>query len=240
MVWKLFKLLIPCLLSLFIFSCNDCVTGRGELHEEERLMPEFSALSNDVAANIIIRPVGNRQSQGVLINAQQQIVPLISAKVVDGTLNISSVDCYNATESVEIIIYTNHLRAINFSGSGNVRSELTLSDPLVDIIHSGSGNIDFTVDCGQIRVELLGSGEIRSKGRAEAGSINLSGSGKVDFGGVVFNTIKAELNGSGNIECRVNENADFTLNGSGNILYSGEAVNIITNNNGSGEISHIQ
>jgi hypothetical protein len=202
-----------------LVSCSDCVSGSGEIHQEERLMPTFSALSSQVAANVTIKPRGDRPAAGIVINAQPQIMPLITASVVEGVLRIASAQCYNSTLPVEIIVYTDSLHAIDFSGSGN---------------------LEFLMDGTWIRTELLGSGDIRSSGRADQASINLSGSGNVYFGELVVNKTQAELNGSGNIECQVNEYADFSLNGSGNILYSGTAKNITTQNNGSGEIRHIQ
>jgi hypothetical protein len=223
-----------------LVSCSDCVSGSGEIHQEERLMPTFSALSSQVAANVTIKPRGDRPAAGIVINAQPQIMPLITASVVEGVLRIASAQCYNSTLPVEIIVYTDSLHAIDFSGSGNIRSELVLGPSVVDIIHSGSGNLEFLMDGTWVRTELLGSGDIRSSGRADQASINLSGSGNVYFGELVVNKTQAELNGSGNIECQVNEYADFSLNGSGNILYSGTAKNITTQNNGSGEIRHIQ
>jgi hypothetical protein len=239
----LFRLLIFFLTFLPLISlnsCSDCVHGSGQLHEEERLLPDFDVLQSDLAADILIRPAGDRPGPGIVIRAQQNLMPLILASVENNALKLSSASCYFNAEPVTIIVYTDSLRAIDLGGSGDISCEMTLKSPKTDIVLSGSGNISFPYSGESLNIELAGSGHIMAEGNAQAVKLHLSGSGNLDTKKVVAQTVVAEINGSGNIECFVNEKAEFTLNGSGNILYQGNNTQITTRNNGSGEIRHIQ
>lgn len=221
-------------------ACSDCVQGSGEIHEEERLLPDFSALRSELAADILIRTADGRSGPGIVIQAQQNLMPLILASVENNALRLSSSACYSNSQPVTIIVYTDSLRAINLAGSGDITSEITLNATQSDIVLSGSGNISFPCSVEAVNLELAGSGNIRVSGNAQVAIMNISGSGNIDAKNVVAQSVVAEINGSGNIECFVNEKADFTLNGSGNILYQGNSTQIATKQNGSGEIRHIQ
>jgi hypothetical protein len=234
------KTLLYCTLLLILGSCGDCVSGTGEIHEEERLMPKFSALSTEVQANVIIRSDSGRAAPGIVIRAQQEILPLLTATVEEGTLRIRSARCYSADVPVEIIVYSGKLHALDLAGAGNVKSEITFLGDTVDLLLGGAGELDIPVNAGLLRVELNGSGNVRCSGNTDRLTIHLDGSGNIGMHNVSAGAIEAVLNGSGNIECHVREKADFTVNGSGNILYSGSDRNITTQNNGSGEIRHIE
>lgn len=192
------------------------IIGSGKVSGETRDVAEFTAVelagSGDV--NILL---GNGQS--VNVQSDDNIVPLIETKVVNGTLVVSMKPLTNVTTSSGIVV-TVVMKALQ---------HLTLS---------GSGNIHVGEMSGpELAVDLPGSGSITVMGRADRVNISLAGSGNVFCEGLKASSANVRLNGSGNVTVYTDKSLDASLTGSGSIHYSGEPAQVTKSITGSGTIT---
>ncbi len=194
----------------------NSVVGSGKVTSETRNVAPFSAVelagSGDV--NILL---GDGQSMNV--QADDNIMPLIETKVVNGTLVVSTKPFTNirATNSIVVTVVMKSLQHLKLSGSGNINVG-QMSGP-------------------ELAVDLLGSGNIRVEGKAERVNISLPGSGNVFCDGLTARDAIVRLNGSGNVTVYADKSIDASLLGSGSIRYSGEPAQVSKSITGSGTIT---
>ena len=86
-----------------------------------------------------------------------------------------------------------------------------------------------------IDIVVTGSGDVNISGKALRGDYRLTGSGDIDAEDLRVNECYITSSGSGNIECYVYDLLDVIITGSGDVYYSG-SPEIIEKNTGSGEL----
>jgi len=197
------------------FSPN-IVVGSGKLVRETRNASSFSSVVLQGSANVDIT-FGATES--VVVEADDNILPLIETKVQNGQLIIStkSNTSINSTNPVRVSVTMNALKGVTLSGSGNIDVTQMAGDSLT--------------------VTLPGSGNISVTGTATTVNISLSGSGNVYCSGLHAKSATVRLNGSGNVEVFANQNLDARILGSGTIHYGGNPAQISKNISGSGSIT---
>lgn len=128
----------------------------------------------------------------------------ITKTVLSGSGNIVFKDAMSSLKTAEI------------SGSGNITSSLSTTYTNLDLIVSGSGNINFN-------------------GKATDAKAVVSGSGKINLGDLESQNADALVSGSGDITVKAVKKLDAAISGSGNIFYFG-TPDLKTNITGSGKV----
>ncbi len=192
------------------------VVGSGHVISESRTVAEFTAVELQGSADVTVVP-GSKQS--VVVEADDNIVPLIETTVNNGTLVIGT------------------RPSTSFSTPNRVQVTVTMNNPN-HVALSGSGSLNVSGVTGpDITVDLAGSGEITVTGTADRVTINLPGSGNVDCDGLKARSAKVTLMGSGTILVYASESLDANILGSGTIRYSGNPAQVTKQISGSGTIS---
>ncbi len=197
-------------------SAPNRVMGSGKVTSEQREVAEFTAveLAGSADVNILL---GNAQS--VNVQSDDNIVPLIETKVVNGKLYISTKPLTNITTSngIVVTVVMKSLQRLTLSGSGNMNvGEMTGPE---------------------LAVELPGSGNIRVVGKADRVKVSLAGSGNVFCDSLTASDATVRLNGSGNVKVYAAKSIDASILGSGSIQYSGEPAQVTKSITGSGSIT---
>ncbi len=226
--------------SLVIQSCMpECIDGNGQYATEQRLVTPFYGVEN--ATSFDVEVVADT-FYSVEVTADDNILPLINTYVRGGNLMIDSDYslCFNSG-SVFIEIHMPSIDNIVLDGSGNMDvSNFDCSDLYIE--NSGSGNIDLIdiYSTATVEIENNGSGNISIMGKAITGDYDLNGSGSIYADDLLVNECYADNSGSGDIHCFAYDLLDATINGSGDIIYSGSPDVIHQDDNGSGDIRGIR
>ena len=230
-----------CLSAIFMLgSCGSCVTGTGAVQEEERILQEFTAITLNCSADVIIRDRIMDEKNKVVIKAQPNILPLITAKVSGGELKLDIEGCTSTSEAIEIWVYVDDISKISNEGSGNIISENALHADRFEVNHNSSGNMQLIIKANRVDVNQDGSGKIKLDGNANMIDIDHSSSGECDAMALHAEEAKVNLNGSGNVSVFASKEMDLRLDGSGSILYGGKPGKLNTKDDGSGEIHEAQ
>ncbi len=223
-----------------ILGCRDCVTGAGEVQNEDRLLQTFTAIELNCGADIIIRHKSADEKNNVIVQAQPNLLPLITTKISGNALEIDIEGCTKTTKPIVIFVNIDKLDKIINDGSGNIRCDEELVSEAFEIVNNGSGNVTVQLRTNDLEVHLNGSGVIQVSGNANKVDIDHNGSGSIEALSLEANEGEVNLNGSGTVTVFATKEMNLELNGSGSIYYGGKPEKLNTKKNGSGEIHEAQ
>ncbi len=198
-------------------TCNIAssgVQGSGVAASEVRQVAEFAQvqLTGSVAVEVEVGPTAS-----VRVEADDNIVPLITTAVVGSTLKIATSRGFSTDQPVKVTVSVPRLLGVEHSGSGSI------------YVHG--------IDSEQFAVKLQGSGSIRLAGRTDTLAATLDGSGALAAADLVADRVTVDLAGSGAAEVHARERLVVAIAGSGSVRYAGDPPDITRNIHGSGAIT---
>ena len=210
------KLLLIFTLPMLLLSCGkeyQTLVGKGELESETRMVEEFSNVKSTIAANI---QIFESDEYKVIVTLQKNLIPYLETTVKNGVLSISFDDYSVSTNKpISIDIYTPSLNEFTLTGSGDVTSEL----PLSNINLTSSGNFNCVGEVDNLNITLSGSGNFHLFDMpAVNADIALTGSGNIYV--TVIENLKVTITGSGNVYYKGNPSINTSILGSGNVINS--------------------
>lgn len=198
-------------------ACNFIsagVQGSGVQAREERQVPAFEQVELDGSAAVEIE-VGRARS--VRIEADDNIIPLITTEVAGKTLKISSHGSYSTSNPVKVWISLPRLVGVAADGSGSIHARGIAAD--------------------NFAARLEGSGSIQLAGTADALVASIDGSGSLAALALVVARVTVSVEGSGGAEVSAHEKVTAAINGSGSVRYTGGAKDVTETVAGSGTVT---
>lgn len=189
------------------------VRGSGQPGREARKVASFSeiSLAGSMALEVTVGP-----ATSVVVTGDANVVPLVRTAVRGDRLLIDTRESYSSQQPLVVRVTTPRLTALASSGSGDSTVRGT-----------AGANLDLLVS---------GSGEIDAAGRTERLVARVTGSGAIEAAGLTAAQARASVSGSGDIELTVTEALDASVSGSGRIRYRGNPAKIARRVSGSGDI----
>lgn len=203
-------------------SCKKDTVGHGPLVTETRAVQHFTGIDLQMNGNVYYT-VGTERK--VEITARQSIHSLLETTIIDNrlVLRYRNGKTYDADESIRIDVTAPAPSSLflNTSGSIYVMNDLQVSEVMLRAWGSGSIFLQ-KVKAGHIDAETTVSGRIiAAGGEAISEKLKTKGSGGIDLSAIAAKTVVTQTIGSGDIKVRVSENLDVTINGSGDVYFSG-------------------
>lgn len=179
-------------------SSGAGVIGSGHLITEQRELKLFDKLAINVVANVKVKP-GKRLL--LTIKGDDNIVKIISSKVVNKRLIISSLKSYSTRKPLQISIEVPFLKEVTQAGTGSIFLENITKD-VMKILISGNGSISAIGSTNQLDAEIDGSG-----------TLNLQK--------LIAKNVNVRIDGVGEANLHVKNRLDINIQGVGNVNYSG-------------------
>lgn len=227
--------------ALFITAYGNAQTkiiGNGKITTEKRTTAGYDKIEVSGFFDVVL--VSGTEGT-ITIEGEENILPHIKVETKENVLKISTEKNtnLNTKKGVVVTVPFEQISALYCSGSGNITSKKTISNPTFTAKLSGSGNLTITVKNSDFEFNLSGSGNVALTGNSDNFVSKTSGSGNMD--GLNLTTKKANIaiSGSGNVKVNCSENLYARVSGSGNIHYKGDPQIKDTKVSGSGEISKI-
>lgn len=189
------------------------VNGSGRVVQQQRDVGSFDSVETLGSENVDVR-FGATPS--VVIAADDNILPLITTKVVDGELKIGTRGSFRMRGPIRAWITLPSLKAFTTSGSGDV------------LIHD--------VNSGALALTMNGSGSMTANGRTGQLSVKINGSGRAELASLAATDVSAGLFGSGNATVNAHGRLDAQIFGSGTLHYVGKPDELRTSHFGSGRV----
>jgi hypothetical protein len=192
-------------LSLFLLAgCGvtlpGTTTGSGTVKTETRTVSGFTAVELGGNGDVTVQQNG---TESLTISAEENLLPLLTSEVVDGTLKLGIKDNaqLNSTQPITYQVTVKNLSGLTLGGSGN---------------QTATG-----VKTASLVVRVAGSGSVTTSGTADAQEIQMAGSGTYRGSGLASKTASINSAGSGTVELAVSDKLDVKIVGSGSVTYSG-------------------
>jgi hypothetical protein len=201
---------------------SEQVQGSGNVQRQARNVAHFSGLSMSLPGNVEIRSGGGRE--GLTIEADDNLLPLIETVVEDGTLQIRAKRNTNLrTRNLKVVVQARDIDRLALAGSGNIDADVVRGSRVkFDVGGSGSVRVG-RIEGESVSVNLGGSGNLKAAdGTARSLSISIGGSGTVDLAHVRAENASVTLAGSGDATLWVEGSLNLTAAGSGNANYYGD------------------
>ena len=217
---------------------SDQVQGNGVIQRQQRDVKHFTGVANGLSAKVEVR-IGD--TEGVTIETDANLLPLIRTVVEDGVLKIETTqrNVNLQTKTMKIVVQAKSLDHLSLGGSGTIDSD-ALRAKTMHVSLGGSGTINLKgVDADTLSISLGGSGDVKiDGGKANDLSLKIGGSGDVKMGAVRSERVSVKIAGSGQATVWARETLKLTSAGSGDVNYYGDPQ-VSTTKVGSGGVRRL-
>lgn len=182
------------------------VQGSGRMQREGRAVSGFHAVQLRGEGEI---RVALGETEGISLEADDNLLPLLGTRVENGTLIIDLDDReqplnLQPTQPIRLNIAARRLDSFEITGNGTLVAEEVKADRVTVTIH--------------------GCGDVRLTGEAREQIATITGSGNIDTRGLRTAYTRAEIKGSGNISVWATDQLDAAVMAAGHIEYKGQPV----------------
>lgn len=198
------------------------VTGSGNIKSETRNVSGFTGISLSLPANVEIVQ-GN--SEGIVIETDDNISPLIETVVDSGSLKIrfKERNMSVSTKTLNMTVNVKTLDSLSVAGSGDLRAA-KLQVPKLKTSIAGSGDVRIaSLDADTLTLSIAGSGDFSAGGKANTVEGKIAGSGDIKIGVLAANNVKISIAGSGDATVWAKDTLTVSVAGSGDVAYYGDA-----------------
>jgi predicted small secreted protein len=214
------KVLLLFLISgLMVFTSCNCIEGQGPLKTKTISLGGFDEVDLQMGADVLIR---QDSFFSISVTAQENLLDIILTEVSGDKLKIKTKEnCIRSSKKIKVYINMPIINGLKLNGSGEIKSEgsITTDDLYIDI--NGSGDVILNVVANKIESEISGSGKVLLSGTARKHLIGISGSGDVNAYDLDAYKVDAKITGSGNIYVKAHKSLNAHINGSGSVFYKG-------------------
>ena len=156
---------------------HDEVVGSGQRQREKREVEPFTSISTEGAYQV---EVACQQALSLEIEADDNILPLITADVSGGVLRIKSKKGFSSKSPIIVKIGTPNIEAVSVSGAGTVAISGLKNDKF-EIDSNGAPTIKVSGETGIVHIEANGAGNIDAERlRASKGEVSANGVAKIE------------------------------------------------------------
>ena len=179
---------------------KDQVVGSGNSVTETRELAEFDEIEFRVAGDFKVTIA--EKATPLEIDADDNILPLITTEVVDGRLIVDSTKPFKAKHSPDFKVSVASLNRLLVLGAG-------------DMTVRGLDNYKF-------RLDINGSADVRLSGKSDELKIVVNGSGDVHAFELSARQTDISIAGSGDVRVSSSETLEVSIAGSGDVKYLGK------------------
>ena len=208
---------------LFVVGCDTDrgprVSGSGNVISESRTLDTFDRIRVKGSTNVVLQ---QGATPSLVVEADDNIVPIITTEVRSGELVVSSSQNYRTRNPVTVYVTTPALQAVRVEGSADVVSTTALEGEALAVEVSGSGNVELEVYYNELTVDISGSGDVDVSGEVTTQDISVVGSGNYRARNLPSVDCFIDVAGSGDGQVRVSRLLEVKVTGSGDVIYYGD------------------
>lgn len=207
--------------------------GNGNIVRQERKVSDFNAIEVSGAFDVFLS-LGLTQS--VIVEADENLQPLISAEVHGSTLKIENKKPIRDSKSLKVYITVTDLRKIELSGAVDLQSQnkLTLTELSVEI--SGATDADLDIAVQKLEVSSSGGSKLKFSGMANKVDMDVSGAVNIHAFDLLAEIASLSISGAGDAEINVTKELYADISGAGSVRYKGDPQKVDSNVSGAGSI----
>lgn len=215
---------------------GEQVQGNGNVQRQARELGAFSGVALSLPGKVEVRSGGR---EGITIETDANLLPLIETVVENGTLKIRGKDHMTPkTRNLKFVVQAREVERLSVAGSGDIDADAVRGQHIrLDI--GGSGDIKVRkAEGGEIGANVSGSGDLQvDEGNVRSLSLSIAGSGDADLARVRSDDAKVNIAGSGDAKIWARNDLNVSVAGSGDVEYYGDP-RVRKSVAGSGSVQH--
>jgi hypothetical protein len=198
------------------------LSGSGRIKSEDRAVSGFTGISLFVDGSVEIQ---QDEAEGVTVEADENILPLIETVVERGTLSIRAAKPNTSFSPgrIKIVVRARIIDHLNTAAGGDIYSKALKAAALKTSI-AGAGDMRLkSLDCGALSVKIAGGGDFAAAGHAASLHASVAGSGDIEAGTLDAENVEVRIAGSGDAVVWARAALKVRVAGSGDVSYYGNA-----------------
>jgi hypothetical protein len=157
-----------------------------------------------------------------VVEAEDNLMPLIDTKVNAGLLEISEKGRVEPTKPIRFTLTVSQLNKVVSTGAGSVHCAKFSSPGLLDLRVEGAGAVVFSqLECASVKVVLSGAGDVKLQGRTRNQNVEISGAANYIADDLRTQVTKLVIDGAGDAKVWALGELDVAINGVGSVDYYG-------------------
>jgi len=206
---------------------NSTLKGNGIISKEIRNIAVFHGIDAGGTFHINIK---QGKPQSLTIEADENIIPVITTKVKKGILYISTKGNISTSHQLNVDIVVEDLDMIDLSGACKLQSAEAFSSNLLDIECSGVSELKLELKCKKLNLDFSGASTGNFSGKTSSLKIKSSGSSKINCFEMSTSIVHVDASGASRIFVVADKAIKIEASGVSNINYkrNGAALDIET------------
>lgn len=235
------KLTLSLFLILFGFSesnaqWNKKVVGNGDITTKIITTQSYDKI--EVVGSMDVHLESGAEGN-ISVTTDSNIQEYIIVEVKDNSLVLRTKNNVNlkTKKGIHITVPFETISGVSLVGSGDIDTKNIVMSDYFDVSVTGSGDIVLEVKSNNLDAKVTGSGDLDLSGIATNLEVKVSGSGDFNGSSLSAENTQVYVSGSGDAKVTATKSIKARVNGSGDIEYSGNPINSDTKVMGSGDIS---
>jgi predicted small secreted protein len=197
----LFVVLLPVLCAGCHRGFGADVKGSGKRVTQKREVGSFTSIKTEGAFNV---EVVCQKNQGIEIEADDNILPLISTEVSNNVLRLKPTSSYSADDPPAIKISVPNIEAFSADGAGKIQI--------------------LGVNNDKLQVSLNGAPTLTASGTTKMIGIDTNGAAKVDTHNLRAQHAIVDSKGVSKVDLGISNQLDVNVSGPSHVTYSGDPI----------------
>ena len=213
---------------------SDAVAGSGALVEDTRPLEDVRGV---VASSSFEVEVAIGEPAQLVITADDNVLGLVRAEVVDGALELGLVPgqrVRDATLRAAVTVPT--VERLQASGAASITVDGLVTSSELGVQTSGSARVVADVLVGRLRSSASGSSSVWLAGAADQADLRGSGSARLALGPLTVDDAAIRLSGSSQAELRLEGEATVDVSGGSRLTWNGDGELVNVQRSGNAEI----
>ncbi|NLT49347.1 MAG: DUF2807 domain-containing protein [Ignavibacteria bacterium] len=208
-------LIFSSLIIFFIISCDVVgIKGSGNVRNVQRETEYFNQIN--VSGSFEVEVVQD-DSNTLVIEAEDNLIPYIVTKVRNNTLFIDTNERISPQEELKVFITVSDLKKVDISGACKVSLK--------------------TIEREKLDIELSGASNISVSGKTDEFNLFVSGASKIDAVNFYAKNVNAKISGASRADLNASSNLNADISGASTINYYGDPANIKYNCSGASSLN---
>jgi hypothetical protein len=231
-------------LTIFLFGISESnaqwgnkkVVGSGNITTKTVSTPSYDKIKAVGSMDVHLES-GNEGT--ITITTDDNLQEYIMIEVENDVLTLRTKKNVNlkTKKGIHISVPFQDISAVSLVGSGDIDTKDTINGEALEVTVTGSGDVVLDLVSITIDAKITGSGDMTLSGTVKDFEVKLSGSGDFKGSDLKAENTQAYVSGSGDAAVYASNSLKARVNGSGDIKYSGNPNTSDTKVLGSGSIS---
>jgi len=234
---------ITILLGLILVMQTGCsyafkgIKGNGNVVKQERKVTGFSGLEVGGAFRVFLT---QGDEEKLIIEADENLLPVIETKVKGGTLIISTNENIKDFKTLNIYLTFKDMKDMEISGACHLTGENKFRFDDLELDCSGASEVDMKFSANLINMDISGASNVNMYGSVDKAEMDVSGASKLNAFDLEVIACDVEVSGAANVKILVSKDLSVEVSGAAKMRYKGNPKLLSHEVSGAGSLKKVE